>query len=74
MSGRKRPEEETFLRITNKDIYKSIQDLKEEHAKSTIKIVTRLDKTNGRVTLNRWIATTGLTLITAIVMFLIGRL
>ena len=42
---------DTFIRITNKDIYDKLVDV-ENHVK----------KTNGKVKLNRWIATTALSL------------
>ena len=42
----------TFIRITNKDIYEKLCDI-EFHVKET----------NGKVKLNRWIATTALTLV-----------
>ncbi len=41
----------TFVRITNQDIYKEILIIKEH-----------VIKTNGKVKLNRWIATTALTI------------
>ena len=43
---------DTFIRITNKDIYNKLIDI-ESHVK----------KTNGKVKLNRWIATTALSLV-----------
>ena len=43
--------ESTFIKVTNKDIYKKLTDV-EAHVK----------KINGKVTLNRWIATTALML------------
>ena len=49
--------EKTFVRITNKDIYDKITELT-DHVKTT----------NGKVKLNRWIASTAL----SIVLILIG--
>jgi len=43
--------DDTFVRITNKDIYNKLIEI-EEH----------VIKTNGKVKLNRWIATTALTI------------
>ena len=51
--------DETFIRITNKDIYKKLMDV-EKH----------ILKTNGKVALNRWIASTAL----ALIMILMGLL
>ena len=45
----------TFVKITNEMIYKEIKELK-EHVLST----------NGKVKLNKWIATTALTLVIAL--------
>ena len=42
---------ETFVRITNKDIYDKLLEI-EDHQKNT----------NGKVKLNRWIGTTALSL------------
>ena len=47
--------DKTFMKITNKDIYDKLCDVEK-----------RVQTTNGRVTLNRWIATTALTMIIAI--------
>ena len=46
----------TFIKITNKDIYKKLVDI-ENHIKIT----------NGKVKLNRWIATTALALVFVLV-------
>jgi len=43
--------DDTFVRITNKDIYNKL-----------IEIEGHVVKTNGKVKLNRWIATTALTI------------
>lgn len=46
----------TFVRITNKDIYEQLLIIKEH-----------VLKTNGKVKLNRWIATTALSLSIALI-------
>jgi len=51
----------TFVRITNKEIYDKLCDI-EEHI-----IVT-----NGKVKLNRWIASTALSLVVMIITVSIG--
>jgi hypothetical protein len=55
--------QETFMRITNADIYKKLCDI-EEHVKVT----------NGKVKLNRWIATTALSLFVVSIGFTIRLL
>ena len=51
MSTRKMNGNRTFVKITNQDIYKEILIIKEH-----------VIRTNGKVKLNRWIATTALTI------------
>jgi len=53
----------TFIKITNQDIYKEIIKMKELNAKQHSQILEHQQYTNGKVKLNRWIATTALTLI-----------
>ena len=52
--------EKTFIRITNKDIYDKLLEL-EEHVMST----------NGKVKLNKWIASTALALCFIIVSIIV---
>ena len=54
---------DTFVRITNKDIYDKLIEI-EDHVKLT----------NGKVKLNRWIATTALTFIIAVIVGFIAIL
>jgi hypothetical protein len=51
----------TFFKVTNRDIYCKLMDI-ENH------VIT----TNGKVKLNRWIATTALTLTLAAIGFMIN--
>jgi hypothetical protein len=53
--------EDTFFKVTNRDIYCKLMDI-ENH------VIT----TNGKVKLNRWIATTALTLTVATIGFMIN--
>ena len=71
---RKDSNSETFVEITNKDIYDSILEIKEQLNEFIIKnqkehfdIIKRQDYTNGKVRLNRWIATTALTLVSTLI-------
>ncbi len=52
----------TFVRITNIDIYNKIEEYLKCNTEEHNKIITRLDHTNGKVKLNKWIATTALSL------------
>ena len=51
------------VKITQKEIYNSIQQMKETNTQEHGQICHRLDQTNGKVKLNRWIATTALVLV-----------
>ena len=51
-----------FVRITNKDIYDTIVENQEKNVEQHNAIIKRLDVTNGKVKLSKWIATTALTL------------
>lgn len=51
----------TFIKITNKEIYEKLCSI-EEHVIAT----------NGKVKLNRWIATTSLTLVVAMIFGIFG--
>lgn len=59
--------DKTFVKITNKDIYvemKKFNELvikqNEENTKQHNEIIKRQDRTNGKVILSKWIATTAL--------------
>jgi len=53
---------DTFVRITNRDIYNKINDLCETHRRDHNEIIGHQLNTNGKVKLNRWVATTALSL------------
>lgn len=62
-------ETDTFIRITNKDIYyeiKGLRTLVEQHKELNEKqhsiLSQKQDLTNGKVKLTRWVATTALSL------------
>ena len=80
-------EEKTFVRITNKDIFEEIQKLKEVTAKQNElnilknnnliehrNIISRLDQTNGKVKLAKWLGTTALMIALMILGFLIEHM
>lgn len=50
----------TFVKITNNDIYNKINEFIEQNQIDHEEMTKHLIKTNGKVTLNRWIATTAL--------------
>ena len=50
----------TFIKITNKDIYDKLEE-----------VCSHVKTTNGKVKLNRWIATTALTLAIALLPLIV---
>ncbi len=64
------PNDDTFMKITNTDIFNLIQDFKKETTEHFEKVDKKLNITNGKVKLNRWIATTALSL--SIILITIG--
>jgi hypothetical protein len=58
---------ETFVTITNKAIYDKLEALEKNNSLQHSQIIQRLDVTNGRVKLGRWIGTTALALVIIIV-------
>jgi len=65
-------EDDTFFRVTNKDIYLKIEELIKNNSEEHKKIINHQIVTNGKVKLNKWIATTALTLIITIILYLVG--
>ena len=63
-----------FVTITNKDIYDKIEESYKLNNEQHQAIITRLDITNGKVKLSKWIATTALLLTITVLGFLIGHL
>jgi len=53
--------EQTFMKITNKDIYEQIQTLRRDNEVQHKQILIRQKETNGKVRANRWMITTIIT-------------
>lgn len=60
-----------FIEISNKDIYDKVNELIDANNRQHIKIINHQIKTNGKVKLNWWIATTALSLIFIVLGFLV---
>jgi len=65
----KNEENKIFMKITNKDVYNKLINLGEKldefiviNSKDHTEIIKRQDITNGKVKLNRWVATTAISL------------
>ncbi len=56
----------TFIKITNKDIYEKIEALEKKNDEAHLDLLIHQRQTNGKVKLNRWIATTCLTMTLAL--------
>jgi len=61
----------TFIKITNKDIYEMLKEIKEANNTQHQEIITHQRETNGKVKLNKWIATTALTISLLAIGFII---
>ena len=66
--------DKTFMKITNKDIYDLINELKITNSVQHQKIIEHQIKTNGKVKTNRWIATTALSITLLLIGFCIVAL
>lgn len=63
-----------FVRITNKDIYDMILKNQETNTDQHNNIIARLDTTNGKVKLAKWIASTALVISLMVLGYLISHL
>jgi len=64
---------DTFMRITNKDVYNKIEELIKSNNQSHNVIIKHLITTNGKVKINRWIASTAMALIVAMITALVYK-
>lgn len=64
----------TFVRITNREIYDEIKSIKEHQTEHFTLIEKRLDISNGKVKLSRWIATTALSLSLIVLGFFVQHI
>ena len=54
--------DDTFMKITNQDIYNKIDKFEKQTNKKLEELTIQVMQTNGKVKLNKWISTTALTL------------
>jgi hypothetical protein len=66
--------DKTFMKITNRDIFNKIEENQKMFLSQHFEVCKRLDITNGKVKLNRWIATTALSLTLIVLGFLIQHI
>ena len=64
----------TFIRITNNDIYNKINESIESNRVEHNEIIEHQIRTNGKVKLNRWIATTALSFSIILICWIINNL
>lgn len=69
-----------FKKITNDDIYREIQEIKkslvETHERNSLDhaaIIQRQERTNGKVKLSFWVATTAMTMIVVVIGLLFSH-
>ena len=83
MTKKTRDNEEIFMEVSNSDVYREmkqgftlltekIDSFCRDNTNDHNKIITRQDKTNGKVLLSRWIATTALALVTTLIFLLMS--
>ena len=79
----KKKNDGVFVEITNKEIYNSIKELNKKideklgqftdnNTQEHNYIIQRLDRTNGKVKLNSWMATTAITIAIVVIGLLFG--
>lgn len=66
--------EKTFIKVTNKEIYEEMKIFHEKNNEQHKQIIARLDTTNGKVKLSKWIATTALTVTILVLGFLMTHI
>ena len=77
----KKKDEETFIKVTNREVYDAIMNLNEnlskfskENSEEHTQIILRQDRTNGNVKLSKWIATTALSLVLVTITILLNHI
>ena len=66
MAGKK-----VFIEITNEDIYKEIQSMKDMNSIQHLEIIEHQAITNGKVKRNQWIASTALGTVFTVLPFIL---
>jgi hypothetical protein len=66
----------TFVvnKITFEEMYRDMQDFHQKNSEQHEQIIKRLDATNGKVKLSKWLATTALTITLLVLGFLIQHI
>lgn len=57
----------TFIKISNRDIYDKIEKFMKKNAEEHAQLSMNQKETNGKVKLNRWMATTALSLVIIVI-------
>ena len=66
--------EKTFVKVTNADIYREVQELKKIQQEQHQAVTKRLDVTNGKVKKSLWLATTAMTFIILLLTMFVQHL
>lgn len=64
--------DKTFLSITNKDIWDKLEALESKNTEEHSAILLHQKETNGKVKLNKWIASSALTIVLSVILTYIG--
>lgn len=67
-------DDKAYVKITLKDIYEQNQKFQETNAEQHSQIIKRLDVTNGKVKLSKWISTTALVVALMVLGYLINHI
>ena len=66
--------EKTFIKVTNKEIYDEMTAFHAKNDEQHRQIIQRLDITNGKVKMGKWIATTAFTVALLVLGFLMTHI
>jgi uncharacterized coiled-coil DUF342 family protein len=66
--------EDTFVKVSNKEVYEQLISLREELRKNHEEVRSRLDVTNGKVKRSLWMATTAMSFSLLIIGLLFNHL
>jgi hypothetical protein len=64
--------EKVFVKITNNDIYNKLEQLIIDNTRQHNEIINHQLETNGKVKLNRWMATTAIVMILTVIGWIIS--
>lgn len=67
-------DEKIFIKISNQDIYEEMKSFHVRNAEQHEQIIRRLDVTNGKVKLSKWLASTALMIAILVLGYLVSHI